>query len=1168
MPFKLTKIGTKLLVTFMVLSIIPFTIIGVLFFIYSDKAMSSIAFGQLTSIREVKKAQMEDFFAAQENNICFLVETVASLEQAAFSKLNTVQENKKAQINQYFQKSLSDITVISKNSTVIRALTDFSSVMDNHGGFDVDLYTLFEQVKYRNSLDQFKHEYGYDDLMIINTSGDVVFSLNREPDLGQNLMTGALKDSGLATCFKLAQTKINLQDFEPYLPSKGRQIAFLGAPIKDKNQETAGVVILKINPLAINVIAQRRQGMGKTGETFILGNVRGEPTYRSDRIIGIGKTGEKANDSYVKKVIGAADGPGIKSNISGKMKIVQYDPLQIQGLDWGLATTMDLEEAIAPQTSTDEDYFKHYIKVYGFSDLLLVSPEGDVFYSAAHNDDYGTNILAGSYADSGLANIFRRVMESKSFEIVDFEPYAPSFGEPCAFVAKPVLAENRVELVVVLRRSFDRINSIMQERTGFGTSGETYLVGPDKLLRSNTYLDSATHSTKASFANPNTGRIDTLASREALAGRTGKKIILNYKGFKVLSAYTPLKVGDKTWALIAEVSREEAFSVLHQVKLLAIFFIVFSIAVMAVISLYMARQFTKPIALLTKGAQQVKNRDFDISVNVKTNDELEFLSDTFNAMVTEIRVYSCELEQKVDQLKKADAELRKSNALLNAVMEGTPDAVYVKDLNGRYLMANATICKILERSLEEVLGKKADELFPPETARVIQHTDAMVLKNGKPIQTEQKITISNSDSYWLANKSPYRDKEGNIIGLFGISHDITRQKIAEKENADLEAKLRQSHKMEAVGTLAGGIAHDFNNILAAILGYSELIYDELAEHSDEKQYVKELINAGFRAKKLVKQILAFSRKSEQDRSPVQMAPLLKEALQLLRASIPATIEIKSQIHKDCGNIFADATQIHQVIMNICTNAAQAMDESGGVMTIILDCRELSKDFIIDEPQFKPGRYVRFCVHDTGSGIDEKIRERIFDPYFTTKQVGRGSGMGLAVVHGIVKSHDGFIAVESSPGRGTRFNVYFPIVELPPTLIPETAKQPSVGTEKILVVDDETAMIDITRRRLELLGYKVTAVDSSLAALEMFKQRPHDFDLVITDQTMPKMSGQTLAAEMMGLRKDIPIILCTGYSSKMDATSARKVGIKAFLMKPVDTKELAETIRKVLDGKPL
>jgi len=420
---------------------------------------------------------------------------------------------------------------------------------------------------------------------------------------------------------------------------------------------------------------------------------------------------------------------------------------------------------------------------------------------------------------------------------------------------------------------------------------------------------------------------------------------------------------------------------------------------------------------------------------------------------------------------------------------------------------------------------------------------------------------SEETSFISAMNTPVPNKNLMISTVW----DVTDHNHAEMEKIKLESQLRQSHKMEAIGTLAGGIAHDFNNILAAILGYADMAMDDTPAHSPAKYQIEQVLKAGNRAKELVKHILSFSRKETHERVPVQTHLIVKEALKLLRASIPTTVEIKQNIDSSSGDILADPTQIHQVIMNICTNAAQAMEEDGGLLEVDLFSVELKAEDLANQPNLKLGRYVKLTVKDYGIGIDKQNLDKIFDPYFTTKDVGKGSGMGLAVVIGIVRSHDGMITVESTRGKGTTFNLYFPRIEVQIHKEIKDNEPLPKGKEKILVVDDEESMVDMTKRRLERLGYNVTAKTSSTEALELFRSQPDLFDLVITDQTMPNLTGEQLAKKLMEIRPHIPIIVCTGYSSKVDAEKANFIGISAFIMKPVDKKELSRTIRQVLDN---
>ncbi|MBW2169460.1 MAG: response regulator, partial [Deltaproteobacteria bacterium] len=383
------------------------------------------------------------------------------------------------------------------------------------------------------------------------------------------------------------------------------------------------------------------------------------------------------------------------------------------------------------------------------------------------------------------------------------------------------------------------------------------------------------------------------------------------------------------------------------------------------------------------------------------------------------------------------------------------------------------------------------------------------------------------------------------------------------EYRKLEAQLQQAQKMEAIGTLAGGIAHDFNNILAAIIGYTEIASLQVAEDDKAKESLKEVLKSGRRAADLVKQILAFSRKGEQERIPVQIGLIVKEALKLLRASLPTTIEIHQNIESDTGIVEADPTQIHQILMNLCTNAGHAMREEGGILEVTLTNVDIDARTIRQYPDMSPGPYLRLSVSDTGEGMTPEILGRIFDPYFTTKEVGEGTGLGLAVVHGIIKDHGGAITVYSEPGKGTTFHVYLPVIEKAAEPEKETLKPLPTGHERILFIDDEPGLVEIGRVMLGELGYDVVVRTSSIEALELFRIKPDEFELVITDMTMPKMTGDKLAKELMQIRPDIPIILCTGFSKRITEEKAKEIGIKAFVMKPLVMRDLANTVRKAL-----
>ena len=387
----------------------------------------------------------------------------------------------------------------------------------------------------------------------------------------------------------------------------------------------------------------------------------------------------------------------------------------------------------------------------------------------------------------------------------------------------------------------------------------------------------------------------------------------------------------------------------------------------------------------------------------------------------------------------------------------------------------------------------------------------------------------------------------------------------EEEKSGLEAQLRQAQKMEAIGTLAGGIAHDFNNILAAILGYTELAKQKMTPESEPDHCLAEVLKATYRAKELVQQILAFSRKGEQEVKPLRIQCVVKEALKLLRATLPVSIDIQQRIDPDCQAILADPTRIHQIILNLCTNASHAMEAKGGTLSVLLENTTLGEEDA-QAHGLAAGGYVLLVVSDTGHGMGKEVLDHIFEPYFTTKKQGKGAGMGLAIVHGLVKAIGGKIFVASTVGQGTTFRIFFPQVsaragEDPPR---ETPAISVPGSERIFVIDDEQAIVAMEKIALERLGYQVQLFADSEEALAAFRVNPQGCDPVVTDQTMPHLSGMDLAKAFLAIRPDLPIILSTGYSSQASEEDAARAGIRRFIMKPVNISQLAAVIREILD----
>ncbi|MCB2168761.1 MAG: response regulator [Deltaproteobacteria bacterium] len=466
-------------------------------------------------------------------------------------------------------------------------------------------------------------------------------------------------------------------------------------------------------------------------------------------------------------------------------------------------------------------------------------------------------------------------------------------------------------------------------------------------------------------------------------------------------------------------------------------------------------------------------------------------------------------------------------------------------------------------SKKELLGSIHRIL--PQTAQRVLKTELVAMAQAGRFEIECiNRTLKGNDRHLLIKSSIPPGYEDSWERVFISVYDLTERIEAEKEKKDLGRQLRQAQKMEAVGTLAGGIAHDFNNILSAVIGFTEMAMEDAPPDTALTYNMEQVLQAGLRAKHLVQQILAFSRQSEHEMKPVQLDRIIKEACALLRASLPTTIDIRMDIQTDAF-IMGDPTQMHQVLMNLGTNAGHAMRDRGGRLVVIL--REATIEELREKglPRMDAEAYLQLVVQDTGQGIPPTIVDRIFDPFFTTKEHTEGTGMGLSVAHGIIKSHGGLIDVESQVGRGTTFHIYLPKIMPRAKAHHHSALPLPSGSERVLLVDDETMLVDMGRQVLTRLGYQVTACTSSVEALQHFQNDPAAFDLVITDMTMPHLTGKELATALLKIKPALPIILCTGFSETITEETAKRIGIKAFILKPIVMSDLAETMRKVLDS---
>jgi PAS domain S-box-containing protein len=595
--------------------------------------------------------------------------------------------------------------------------------------------------------------------------------------------------------------------------------------------------------------------------------------------------------------------------------------------------------------------------------------------------------------------------------------------------------------------------------------------------------------------------------------------------------------------------------------------VIFVLGVLAV--LFISMVITRPLKKMVRIIEEISGGDLSGRVTFSSNDEVGNLAASFNLMVENLEAYSRELKElninlenkvlertkelqvEINERKSVQEALEKSEEKYRQLVNNSLVGIYITQ-DHSIKFCNRKFAEIFGyQSPEEVLGKPMTELLSKENYPGI--TSSNEFKGLKKDGTIFDIEVLDTPIIYQGSPA-----------IQGILMDITIRKQMEEERQKLEDQLRQSQKMESLGTLAGGIAHNFNNILSAVMGYTELTMNILSDNSTAISHLNRILSASHRAKEMITQIMTFSRKSKKDRKLLWLDEVVNEALKLMRSALPSTLEMHLDIPKMTKPVMGDRAEIHQVVMNLCTNASHAMGDKGGILYASLKEIEYEAGSI-GRINLVPGRYQQLIISDTGHGMTADILGRIFEPYFTTKREGEGTGMGLAVVHGIVKSCGGDIMVYSAPGKGTTFHIFLPVTEEKEIKTPiDQIEMELRGIEHILFVDDEPILTELGQKVLEILGYKVTTKTSSIEALEAFQADPGTFDLVISDQTMPHMTGLQLAEKIREVKSDIPIILCSGFSERINERNFRSHGIQGFLMKPITKKNIAITIRNVLD----
>lgn len=639
----------------------------------------------------------------------------------------------------------------------------------------------------------------------------------------------------------------------------------------------------------------------------------------------------------------------------------------------------------------------------------------------------------------------------------------------------------------------------------------------------------------------NIGTLDHI--RESVIRSENTFITTDLK-MKVIASVVPVSLTD--WKVFFLQHYDDALAPVTKIRYMLLFGIVLT-GILAAFSAFLgAKRISKPFIRLVEDVHRVAEGDYTLVSKKDGFKELEELDESFRKMAEAIS----QREQSILESEQVHREL----------VEALPHGIQENDLDGIITFTNSAYDRIFEAEKGEAIGQPIwrTEISSAQKLRLQEKFKLIVDEQPPPVPHTSKAKTYRGNQIDIQIDWQYkRNQSGELIGFISVLTDITEKKV-------LESHLRQAQKMEAIGTLAGGIAHDFNNILSVILGYSELIMSTKAMDAKSEEYQQHIVSASLRARDLVQHLLIFSRKKEHAKGQVDIYGIVAEAVKFLRATLPTTISFELDLEEKTGTIVADATQIHQVVFNLCTNAAHAMEKSGGgVLTVSLSSAVISDMDVIRIKGLEPGNYARLAVCDTGEGISEKDIARIFDPFFTTKETGKGTGMGLAVVHGIVSSHSGVINVSSEMGKGTVFEVWLPLVEkrLKPKVTGISLL--TEGRGHLLIVDDEEDIARISMLLLQDVGYQVTACNDSKEAYALVEREPEKFDLMITDQTMPGMTGIELSKKVAALRPDMPILLCSGYSSTLTDKQVAEAGVWKTVLKPVDRDALLTTVTALL-----